>query len=127
MRTPYVVLLMLFAAPAAFGGAANKSRLADTWWAANTDCYITDMVLNADGRFGVFYQDGRDAGGTWMLSGTALSLKFDIYDDTFSGRFTGSTIRAIHTWRAEFRDRRHQTEDCVFSEVIADGNPGGGI
>jgi hypothetical protein len=120
MRALLIATAMLLTTGGSFGGAA-KSRLADTLWAANTDCYITDLVLSADGRAGVLYQDGRTAGAEWMHAGTTLTLKFDVYDDTFTGRVMGSTIRATHTWRAELRDRTHQSEECVFHETFGGG------
>ena len=110
---------VLLAAHAAFA-AAPKSRLADTWWSADGDCYITDIAFHAEGRAAIFYQDGRDDGADWMLSGSTLVLRFDVYDDSFMARFTGSTIRAVHRWRENAR-APWQTEDCVFREALGGG------
>ena len=120
MRILPIAGVLLLGAHASLAGAA-KSRLAHTWWSANPDCYITDLVLDAEGRASLFFQDGRNEGASWMLSGTTLTLRFDRYDDSFTGRFTGSTIRAVHSWRDTDRARTRHTEDCVFMETFGGG------
>jgi hypothetical protein len=101
-------------AHAALAGAA-KSPLEGTWWNADVSCYITDVILQPEGRAIIFYQDGRNDGGRWTFSGSTLTIIFETYDDSFTGRYNGATIRATHTWSEDRRTRR--SEDCVLTEI----------
>jgi hypothetical protein len=118
MRAIPSLCALTLLAPPSFAGQAS-SRLVDTWWTGDPNCYITDIAFTARGQASIFYQDGRNDGGSWTLAGTTLTIRFERYDDTFTGRYSGAVIRATHVWRDETRMRH--TDECVFTELHGTG------
>jgi hypothetical protein len=120
MRFSPLVFLAIAAtlASQAEAHAAAGSNLRDTWWTADDTCFVTDIVFRAGDRVDIFFQDGRDDSGYWTLSGSMLTISFDMHGDTLTARYNGYSLRAVHRWKEHPRASERQ-EECVFSELLA--------
>lgn len=114
---PSSLILVLYAS---VPSAAAPSPLAQTWWTANRVCTIGDLLFQTDGRVAVLFANGSDGFGGWRLQGNAVTIDFDLLEDTFTGRYTGTQIRAVHTWR-ERGEKQPETEECIFTQVQRPG------
>ena len=99
---------------------AAPSPLAQTWWMANRACTIGDLLFQNGGRVTVLFANGSDGFGGWRLEGNTVTIDFDLLEDTFTGRYTGTQIRSVHTWR-ERGEKQPETEECLFTQVQRPG------
>jgi hypothetical protein len=74
----------------------------------------------SDGQVSVLFANGSDGFGRWRLQGNTVTIEFAILDDTFTGRYSGTQIRANHTWR-EQGEKQPETEECLFTRVQRPG------
>ena len=100
--------------------AAAPSSLERTWWSANRACTISDLLFQGDGRATILFANGGDGFGRWQLQGNTITIDFDLLSDSFIGRYTGTQIRATHTWQ-ERGERQRQEEECFFMQVQRPG------
>jgi hypothetical protein len=114
MRSAVSGLVLLLCVQLISPMRAAQSSLAGTWWAADRACTIMDILFQRDGRVAVLFANGDDGFGRWRLEGNLVTIEFDYLDDTFLGRFTGTQIRASHTWR---ESGERQEEECAFDQV----------
>ena len=110
-------LAFVLALLAGTAAEAASSSLDDTWWAAD-GCYLTDILFKG-GKVSVFFQDGRDDGGSYQRMGTTLTIILERFkDDEITGRFLGTrTLRIAHRWREDPRAPL-STESCDFEPMF---------
>ena len=100
--------------------AAAPSSLGQTWWSANRACTISDILFQNDGRAAVLFANGSDGFGRWQLQGNTVTIDFDLLEDGFVGRYTGTQIRVTHTWR-ERNEKQREEEECILTQVQRPG------
>ena len=100
--------------------AAAPSSLEQTWWTANRACTINDVLFQRGGQTTVLFANGSNGFGRWRLQGNTVTIEFVILEDGFTGRYTGTQIRATHTWR-ERDEKEPQSEECIFTQVQRPG------
>ena len=85
----------------------------DSFWCADRGCFITDLAFYEKGHVDMFFQDGNNDDGTWMLRSNLLTVAFEMYQDSFSARLANGRLTATHRW-TDRDNRKSQTETCVF-------------